>query len=159
MNMSFKITNIETYKAIALEAYEEMINLDSSSKTPKADGSDGFIIKYDPEHKSFKKSMIVVVFTGMWLEALLHLKIVKIHGESEFKKVDRKYSYEEKLKMIGVSSTDLLNKVKRLRETRKELVHEKAFLDNGEIKKAQQEAVLANEVMNEIIVQISQPQG
>lgn len=153
MNMSYTITNVEIYKAIALEAYEEMVNIDSSLKTPKADGSGGFIIKYDPDHNSFKKSMIVVVFTGMWLEALLHLEIVKKHGEKEFKKVDRKYTYEEKLKMVGISSADLLDKVKRLRKTRKELVHEKAFLDNGEIKKAQEEAVLANEVMNEIIGQ------
>ena len=152
----YTITNVEIYKAIALEAYEEMVSLDSSSKKPKGDGSDGFVVNYDPEHKSFKKSIIVVVFTGMWLESFLHMMIVQKHGIDEFRKVDRKYNYEKKLKMIGISSTDLLDKVKRLRGTRKELVHEKAFLDNGKIKKAQDEAVLANEIMNEIIRQINQ---
>jgi len=126
--MNLAITNVKIYEAIAQEAFDEMIELDSSSRTPKNDESDGFIIKYDPTHKCFKKSMIVVVFTGMWLEALLHLEIVKALGESEFNRVDRIKTYEEKLKMLGISDSILLNNVKNFRKTRKELVHEKAFL-------------------------------
>lgn len=152
--MSIVHTNVEIYKAIAEDAYEEMILIDSSSSTPREDGADGFIIKYDPEHRSFKKSMIVVVFTGMWLEALLHLEIVKKLGETEFKKVDRKKTYEQKLELLGIINPELLGKVKKFRETRKELVHEKAFLENSQIKTAQNEATLAKEIMHEISKQL-----
>lgn len=149
--MNLVITNISIYEAIAQEAFDEVIDLDTSLRTPKNSGSGGFIFEYDPTYKSFKKSMIVVVFTGIWLEAFLHLEIVKAFGESEFKKVDRTKSYEEKLEIIGINDSELLKKVNNFRETRRELVHEKAFMDKGEIKKAQEEATLANEVMREII--------
>lgn len=152
--MNIVHTNIEVYRAIAEDAFEEMIQLDSSSRRRKDDGSNGFIITYDPEHKSFKKSMIVVVFTGMWLEALLHQEIVKKYGEEEFKKVDRKKTYEQKLALLGIHDQELMDKVKRFRETRKELVHEKAFLDEGLIKTAQKEANVANEVMSGITEQL-----
>lgn len=152
--MNIVHTNIEVYRAIAEDAFEEMIQLDSSSRRPKDDGANGFIITYDPEHKSFKKSMIVVVFTGMWLEALLHQEIVKKYGEAEFKKVDRKKTYEQKLALLGIHDQELMDKVKRFRETRKELVHEKAFLDEGQIKTAQKEANVANEVMSGITEQL-----
>lgn len=148
-------TNIEIYSAIATEAFEEMRKLDSKAIKPKESGS-GFIITYDREHKSFKNAMIVIVFTGMWLGALLHQEIVKKHGQAEFKKVDKKFNYEQKLKKLGFSDESLLSNVMLFRETRKELVHEKAFLESGNIKKAQEEANLANEIMRDIAQQLHQ---
>ncbi|WP_251977334.1 hypothetical protein [Salinicola avicenniae] len=107
------------------------------------------MIKYDPNHNSFKQSMIVVVFTGMWLEALLHQEIVFKHGVEVFKKYDFK-SYREKLALLGIADTDLLDSVDSFKATRKELVHEKAFFDSGEIKVAQKEAELAHKIMESI---------
>jgi len=147
------ITNISTYKAIAEDAYESIIEADNRQRTPKPDGS-GWIIQYDPNHLSFKNSMIAVVFTGMWLEALTHLQIIKKFGEDKFREYDFK-SYEEKLNLLGVSDSDLLAKVKRFRETRKELVHEKSNLDDGTIKTAQEEARLAHEIMVDITAKLS----
>ena len=40
---------------------------------------------YDPGQTSFKQSMISIVFTGIWLEALMHLLIVRRYGENKFK--------------------------------------------------------------------------
>ncbi len=126
-----------------------MCSLLDEGRTPKNDGSNGYIVKYDPTHNSFKQTMIVVVFTGMWLEAVLHQQIVAKHGEDKFKKYDFK-SYREKLILLGVSSPEILDKTDLFKATRKELVHEKAFFDSGEIKVAQQEAELANQVMSSV---------
>lgn len=139
-------SNASIYKEISGEAYLKMRSLLHERKTPKGDGTGGHIIKYDPFHNSFKQSMIVVVFTGMWLEAILHQLVVSKYGDAEFKKYDFK-SYREKLILLGVSDAKLLSKVDLFKSTRKELVHEKAFFDSGEIKIAQNEAELAHQVM------------
>jgi hypothetical protein len=139
-------TNIAIYKAIAEEAYQKMLQLMETGRRPKTDGSVGWITTYDPNQNSFKQSMISIVFTGMWFEALMHLLIVKKYGNDKFKEYDFK-SYEEKLQLLGCTEKELLERVSRFRNTRKYLVHEKAHLDNGEIKKAQDEAENAHEML------------
>jgi len=128
-----------------------MIKFSEERRRPKEDGSGGNIITYDPTHVSFKQSMIVVVFTGMWLEAVLHLEIVSKQGEEIFKKYDFR-SYRDKLVLLGVSDEELLDDVDSFKSTRKELVHEKAFFDSGEIKVAQTEAELAHKVMEGVSI-------
>ncbi len=150
-------TNIEIYKAIATEEFAKMCRLNSDGVKPSVDGS-GYVISYDPNYASLKSAMIVISFTGMWLEALLHQVIVNKYGISEFEKADRR-NYESKLIMLGVHDESLLSQVKRFRETRKELVHEKAFQDLGSIKTAEEEASLANEVMRGIEQQLSDHRG
>jgi hypothetical protein len=83
--------------------------------------------------------MIAIVFTGIWLEALLHLLIVRDHGEEKFREFDRK-PYEEKLRLIGIDNISILEVAARFRIARNELVHEKAHFDTGETKTAQDEA-------------------
>lgn len=145
MNSSV-VTNIAVYKAIADEAYEEMVRSIATMRRPKPDGSPGWIITYDPKQTSFKQSMISIVFAGMWLEAFTHLLIVKNFGKEKFKEYDRK-SYEEKIRLLGCTEMKLLDRVAQFRTTRKSVVHEKAHLDDGEIKKAQNEAENAHEML------------
>ena len=140
------ITNIGIYKAIADEAHQEIVQLMESGRRPKPDGSAGWIKTFDPNQTSFKQSMVSIVFTGMWLEALMHLLIVKKYGNDEFKKYDFK-TYEEKLKLLGCMDEKLLHRVSRFRGIRKSLVHEKAFFDEDGIKKAQDEAENAHEML------------
>jgi hypothetical protein len=147
-------TNYSIYESIAREAFQDMKNSIDSGRRPKSDGSEGWIITYDPTHTSFKRAMVSVVFTGMWLEAILHLEIVKRFDESKFKDYDFK-SYEEKLKLIGIEDIDFLNRISRFRKSRKELVHEKAHFDSGEIKSAQSEADNAFEIRNFLIEYLS----
>jgi len=90
--------------------------------------------------------MIAIVFTGMWLEALMHLLIVQKYGEPKFKEYDFK-SYEEKLQLLGCSNQQIIDRATRFRETRKTLVHEKAHFDDGEIQNAQDEADSAYELL------------
>ena len=126
-----------------------MTSLIEAGRKPKGDGTDGYIIEYDPNSNSFKQSMIVVVFTGMWLEAILHQEIFSKHGADVFKKYDFK-PYRDKLILLGITDTQLLENVDSFKSTRKKLVHEKALFDIGEIKVAQKEAELAYKIMIEI---------
>jgi hypothetical protein len=143
---SFVFTNISIYKSISDEAYLNMKELIESGRSPKPDGSEGSVITYDSEHKSFKQAMISIVFTGMWLEVLMHLLIVKKYDEKKFKKYDFK-SYKEKLSLIGCPDQDILDRAQRFQKCRKELVHEKAHFDTGEIKNAQEEALNTHELL------------
>ena len=123
---------------------------------PNADGGGGAIKRFDPERRSFKQAMISVVFTGIWLEATLHLLIVDRYGKNRFEELDRR-PYERKLEALGCGDEDLRRRVVRLREARRELVHEKAHLEfneegefTGELRTAQEEAEYARLVMEGI---------
>jgi hypothetical protein len=135
-----------------------MRELDEAGRSPKPDGSKGWIKKYDPEQKSFKQAMISIVFTGMWLEALMHLKIIQKFNEKKFKKYDFK-SYKEKLNLLGCDDENILKRVEIFRKCRKELVHEKAYFDTGEIKRAQGEAENARQLLLSVSKYFSDQQG
>lgn len=132
-------TNVSIYRAIAIEAFESMQGHIESGRRPKEDGSPGWILQFDPSQKSFKSAMVAIVFTGMWLEALLHLLIVRDFGEEKFRKFDFKL-YEEKLRLIGIDDNSILEAAARFRIARKELVHEKAHFNTRETQTAQDEA-------------------
>jgi hypothetical protein len=152
------VTNVDIYKAVADEAYDEMVLLAEAGRRPKPDRNAGWILTYDPTHASFKKAMISLIFTGMWLEALMHLLIIRKFGETKFKEYDFKV-YEEKLKLLGITDEALLGSVSRFRAIRKALVHEKAHFDDGEIKTAQSEAENAHQWSHAIHAQISKEMG
>jgi hypothetical protein len=119
------LTNAHVYRAIAEEALAEAIRLDAAAKQPKPDGSPGFVIQLDPERKSFKRSLVAIAFSGIYLEALLFVHGTFRMGARWEQKFDRKL-YEEKLKALGITDEELLASSKRLHEVRNELVHEKA---------------------------------
>ena len=123
--MTALLTNAHVYRAIAEEALAEAVRLDDAAKTPKPDGSPGFVIQMDPDRRSFKKSLVAIAFSGVYLEALLFLHGTFRMGAVWEKTFDRK-SYEKKLEELGVTEPDLLASAKRLREVRKDLIHEKA---------------------------------
>lgn len=152
------ISNISVYKAISEEAYLRMRELIDTGRSRKPDGSEGWVIKYDPEQKSFKQSMISIVFMGIWLEALLHLKIVSKFNVKKFKDYDHK-TYEEKLKLLGFDDVDQLKMVEKFRKCRKALVHEKAHLDVDEMKVAQEEAENASNLLEAISKHFSSEQN
>ncbi len=139
-------SNISVYKSIAEDSFLKMKEYTDSNRSPKSDGSEGWVIKYDPRQNSFKQAMISLVFTGMWLESLLHQKIIQMFGEEKFKEYDFK-PYEEKLKLLGINDSSVIECAERFRKCRKELVHEKAHFDNGEIKMAEKEAENARQLL------------
>ncbi len=142
----FVITNVSTYKAIAIDAHKAMCELVNAGRRPKDDGSPGWILTFDREQRSFKQAMITIVFTGMWLEALFHLLIVRDHGKDKFNEFDFK-PYGAKLQLLGCSDQQVRTAADNFQKCRKELVHEKAHFDSGEIKMAQDEAEKAYQLL------------
>jgi hypothetical protein len=151
--MTSFLLNAKVYRDIAEQAYEEAVRLDRSSKTPKLDGSPGYVIAFDPSRRSFKQCLIAIAFSGIYLEALLYLKGVELHGQQWKNKHGRK-TYEAKLRLLGVTDDSLLHGAKRLRESRNDLVHEKALpLEEvaAEVRrKAQTEAAFAVVVIQQV---------
>ncbi len=139
-------SNISVYKSIAEDSFLKMKEHTDSDRSPKSDDSEGWVIKYDLSQNSFKQAMISLVFTGMWLESLLHQKIIQMFGEEKFKKYDFK-PYEEKLKLVGINDSSIIECAERFRKCRKELVHEKSHFDNGKIKMAEKEAENARQLL------------
>ena len=154
----FVLTNVEVYRTIADEAYQKMVQSVEAGRRPKSDGSAGWIVTYDPDQTSFKQAMISLVFTGMWLEATMHLLIVKAYAKDKFEEYDFR-SYEEKLMLLGCTDEELLNSVSRFRKARKALVHEKAHFDDGEIRWAQTEAENAHGLLTAIYERFSEQLG
>lgn len=147
-------SNVRVFGAIADAAYERMSEEMAKDVCPMPDGSPGTVKVFDPEQKSFKDAMISVVFSCIWLEALLHLLIVRKFGRKCFKKVDKRLSYGKKLQLLGCTDEGLLGWTRRLQKARRQLVHEKAHLDYtdegafvGEEMTAQDEAENARRVM------------
>ena len=147
-------TNVRIFGAIADAAYERMSEDMAKNVHAMLDGSPGAIKVFDPEQKSFKDAIISIVFSCIWLEALLHLLIVRQFGRECFREVDRRLSYGEKLSLLGCSDDQLLEWTSQLQGSRRQLVHEKAHMEYtdegvfaGEVKSAQDEAETARRVM------------
>ena len=141
-------SNVVSYKDIIDEAFSRILTLEENN-VPKNDGSDGKIIKFDPNQQSLKQSMIVVVFAGMWLEAFFHQEIIKQKSKNQYSENSNK-SYKEKLELIGISAPSILEKAVGFQKTRNDLIHEKVYFDRGEIKIAQTEAKHAYEIIEHV---------
>ena len=118
--------------------------------SPKPNGESGYIKTYDPQQKSFKNALITILFCGVCLESLLHLINVNMNGVATAKKFDREI-YEKKLKILGCDNQEIIKMCTNYRASRKEIVHEKAHLDDGSLKTAQREAELAMHMLHQVI--------
>ena len=144
--MSNSVSNVSVYLAIADEAFAEAQRLDDAARSPKPDGSPGSIIAYDPSRGSFKQSLIALTFSGIYLEALLYLKGTQRMGARWLREMDNE-SYENKLAELDITEPSFLASAKRLRNARRDVVHEKAVpvaeLRPSELRWAQEEAAAA----------------
>jgi hypothetical protein len=138
------------YKSIAKEAYELMKQYDEKNRRPKPNGEPGWIITYGPNQTSFKQAMISIVFTGMWLEAWLHLHIIKKIGPEKWTKSIDFSSYETKLKLLEINDESIIQLAEKFRGARKELVHEKAHFTQDFFKTAQDEAEVGYQLICKI---------
>lgn len=143
--MTAVLTNLGVYLSIAEEALSESTQLLEIGRSPKPDGQPGYILSLDPERKSFKQSFIAIAFSGMYLEALFGLAGNARLGQVLYNKIERRTTYEEKLRLLGIYEPSVLASCKRFREARNELIHEKAIdleaLQFADIRMAQEEAV------------------
>lgn len=146
------ISNLATFRAIAVEAHEEMRRLDDQARSHKPDGSDGYVITLDPTCRSFKQALITVAFAGVYFEALTYL-VARQQSESQARKVDRA-AYREKLVVLKVTDELLLQAAESFRLDRNDLMHEKAApveeLDWSQARKAQRCAGKALEFIESV---------
>jgi hypothetical protein len=139
-------SNLSVYRAIAEDANAEAQSLWASARQPKPDGSPGFVIAYDPSRRSFKQSLVAIAFAGIYFEALLFVVGTERLGARWRDDVDRK-PYEDRLKVLGITDEAVLSSARRLRQSRHDLVHEKAVpideISHGELRWAHEEAAHA----------------
>ena len=140
-------TNASIYRAIVENAYRTMSDLMSTGRRLNPEG--GWIVTYDPTHSSFQQACIAIVFTGIWLEAVAHIALVRRHGLRKAKQFDRE-SYRDKLRLLDVTDPSLLARAERLRVVRRELVHEKAYATSQDLRFAQLEAESAYRLLVEL---------
>ena len=116
------ITNFHIYESIARDSHKESMRFMEEHRRPKPDDSPGYIKTLDPEQKSFKASLITIVFAGIYLEAFLY-----IQGRSKLgAKYKHRVSFEKKLRLLGIEDSTLLEKCREFSEIRNRLVHENA---------------------------------
>src|SRR5277367_5008613 len=96
------MTNANVYLAIAEEAQAESERLAKLARRPKPDGDPGVIVTYDPDQKSFKNSLIAIVFATMYLEALFYLLGTKQFGSAKYNKEHDRKSLEDKLLLFDL---------------------------------------------------------
>lgn len=154
------ITNIDIYWSIAEEAHAAMRADLAESMTPKPNGELGYIVRWDPDRRSFKNAMITVAFAGMYLDALLYISLQSRLGRADALKVDR-LPHEERLERLGVTDAAMLDRVRTFREARKDLVHEKAVqladIGGQPMHTAQNAADSAMALMRDVRVALAAP--
>lgn len=155
---SFVHTNYQVFYRIAKESYAAMNESTNINRKPKPNGEPGYIITLDPEQKNFKHALITIVFCGMFLESILHLLIVKQKGLDTFNEYDRK-KYEDKLRLLGCNEQSILDLCKQFRKARKEIVHEKAYINPDSLRIAQEEANTAVELIDKIVTYFKLEKG
>lgn len=136
------ISNHLVYLEIAREALARSQRLSRRNRTELPGGR--AIIRADRGQRSFKAALIAIAFAGMYFEALLHLVGSRRLGVQGYERID-KSTYEDKLKALGVADPGVVLDCKRFRETRRDLMHEKAYHPRfgRELRVAQEEAVHA----------------
>lgn len=138
------ISNVRIFYNIAKESFEQMNQLFEAGRRPKPNDEPGWIFTFDPDQKSFKAAFVTIIFSGIYLEALLHLLIVERKGLSVYIESDkRRDTYAKKLKLLDCKEQFILEDSEHLRIVRNEIVHEKAHQDSGKQRTAQDEATRA----------------
>ena len=134
---------------MAFEAHAEMQRIDETGIAPHPTNADGRVLKFDPLQHSFKEALTAIVFSGVYIEAILHLTMVSQLGIKQAKSMDRA-NYENKLRALGISNERLFEHCKQFAEVRRSIVHEKAHIDTYQRRLAQTEASSAIRLVKKI---------
>jgi hypothetical protein len=119
------VTSLGVIEEIIFESQDLMNSSLEEGRSPKEGG--GFVIKYDPNHASFKEALKVLVFVGAALESMWHQKAVEIKSKTFAEKTDRECkSVPIKFEGIGLTDSSLLDSMKNYYTARRHIVHEKA---------------------------------
>lgn len=122
----FITTNLSVIESIVSESQDLMNSYLDEGRTSKEGG--GFILKCDPNYKSLKEALKVIVFVGMALESMWHQKAVELKSKTFAEKIDRECkSVPEKYKRIGISKEEIISSMSNYYKVRRQIVHEKSY--------------------------------
>ena len=121
-------TDVRKFYQIAQESIA-FVRKDLAERIRPTPGG-GFSSKVDPESRGMKASFTAIVFSGVFLDAVLHLLLVSRKGVSVARKLDREI-YEVKLRALGCEDARILALCKEYRDSRNEIVHEKAYFEDS----------------------------
>ena len=158
--MESVVTNLNIYREIAEDALERSEQALREHCRKRPGGQRGTIITLDPNRASFKESLIALVFSGIYLEALLHVVGCQRVGYKKYIRIDGN-SYEGKLRKLGITDEWVIKSAERYRRLRRDIVHEKAY-DSGYVKTrhiAQKEARRAIELIHKVaeLLRVTKP--
>ncbi|WP_028301336.1 hypothetical protein [Oceanospirillum beijerinckii] len=153
-------TSLGAIEQIIFESQALMNRSLEKGRTPKEGG--GFILKYDPNHTSFKEALKVLVFVGAALESIWHQKAVELKSKTFAEKADRECkSVPSKFESIGLTEKSLLDSMSDYYTVRRQLIHEKAHQSKFQktIFNAQSEANRAVELLKSVKLALGQQNG
>jgi hypothetical protein len=81
------VTSLGIIESIIFESQELMNSALAEGRIPKEGG--GYILKYDPNHTSFKEAFKVLIFVGAALESIWHQKAVELKSKTFAENTDR----------------------------------------------------------------------
>lgn len=149
------VSNVDILLSIVSESHKHMNDLLEKGRTAKEGG--GYILHNDPEHRSFKEALKVLMFVGASIEAMWYQKAVELNGKACTEKMDDKSrGVAKKLQSLGVVNEKLLGAVRNYYRVRRQIVHEKAYENSYQesIFVAQTEANKAVEMLECVKVQL-----
>lgn len=150
-NSKYIVTNLGVIESIIFESQELMNKYLEEGRTPNEGG--GYILKYDPGHKSFKEALKIIVFVGAALESMWHQKAVALKSKTFAEKADRECkTVPLKYERIGLSEEAVLDAMRIYYNVRRQIVHEKVheIRFQKSIFKAQSEANKAVELLKSV---------
>lgn len=154
------VTSLGVIESIIFESQELMNSSLEDGRTPKEGG--GFILKYDPNHTSFKEALKVLIFVGAALESMWHQKAVELKSKTFAEKTDRECKpVRLKFERIGLTESSLLDSMSNYYTVRRQIVHEKAHESKFQktIFNAQSEANKAVELLKSVKLALGQLNG
>ena len=122
----FIVSNLQTYLEIAKESYEESIKYLEKNRTLKPDG--GYVIKLDPDKRSFKNALISIAFSGSYIDLYLRLAYVVKNEDEPPREWKFNNPYHKKLKFLGVTDDHIIGLCEKFREVRNDVAHEKPII-------------------------------
>ncbi len=130
-------TNLQTFLEIAKDSQAKSKELLEAARKPMPGQEGRYVTTLDPDQKSFKYALIAIAFSGVYLDALLYIEGLRRFencSEKFLKDFDR-MTYEKKLEMMSITDQELLAACKRFRDSRNDLIHEKAlfFEESGKL--------------------------
>jgi hypothetical protein len=125
-NNNFLISNVSVFYSIAQTASRRSKELTEQAKTPMPGEPGRFVIKWDPGQEGFKNAFVAIVFSGVYLDALLNIEGARRLGEDKYRKLYMQ-KYEDRLKALDVTDAQLLIDCEKFRGIRNEVTHEKAI--------------------------------